>query len=92
MMHRCYKPSSSSFAYYGGRGITVHPRWHSLPNFYADMGERPEGASLDRIDTNGNYEPGNVRWATSTQQMLNRRGWKKSDFEKFWKKRGWKLP
>ncbi len=79
-MHgRCYRTDHVSYKDYGGRGITVCPQWHnSGPHgfwqFLQDMGPRPDGCSLDRYpDPNGNYEPGNCRWATTTQQAWNKR-------------------
>lgn len=73
MKNRCFRKQESSFAYYGGRGITVCKRWMKFENFLADMGIKPENMSLDRIDVNGNYEPGNCRWTTPTEQSRNRR-------------------
>lgn len=62
---------------YGGRGITVCIRWLNYLNFLADMGERPLGMTLDRINNNGSYELGNCRWATRKQQQANRRNSRK---------------
>ena len=71
MLQRCYNKNNNRFSHYGEKGIVVYDEWKKFENFYADMGPRPEGTSLDRIDNNGNYEPGNCRWATRTQQMRN---------------------
>ena len=74
MRQRCYNPSQVSYPNYGGRGITVCDRWlYSYLAFYEDMGLRPEGRSIDRIDVNGNYELGNCRWATKLEQDENKR-------------------
>ncbi len=75
IVSRCDKPGHPSFPYYGARGISVCDRWRgSFDAFVADMGPRPtDKHSVDRVDNDGNYEPGNVRWATSSQQNSNRR-------------------
>jgi hypothetical protein len=73
MITRCANPNTSGWEYYGGRGITVCDRWRDFANFLADMGPRPEGLSIDRVNVNGNYEPGNCRWATASEQVANRR-------------------
>lgn len=76
MLSRCNNPNVSSYKYYGGKGVTVCERW-SYPgdgflNFIEDMGERPKGTTLDRIDVNGNYCKDNCRWASSEIQSTNR--------------------
>lgn len=76
MTRRCLAPSADGYESYGGRGISVCDRWlgcDGFANFIADVGERPPGTSLDRINVNGNYEPANVRWATPKQQARNKR-------------------
>ena len=73
MRARCNNPKNHNFKYYGGSGVTVCERWDNFWAFASDMGTRPPGKSLDRIDPNGDYEPANCRWATKEEQNKNRR-------------------
>lgn len=73
MRGRCERTTSPDYKDYGARGIRVAERWKTFDNFLADMGLRPPGHSLDRIDNNRGYEPENCRWATPRQQRLNQR-------------------
>lgn len=70
---RCENPAHEHYKNYGGRGITYCTRWSYFENFLEDMGERPEGKEIDRIDGNGNYEPGNCRWLTHEENVKNKR-------------------
>jgi len=77
MKQRCLNPNHKSFQDYGGRGISIYPQWiDSFYEFWLYLGDRPPGTSIDRIDPDGNYEPGNVRWASSKEQNNNRRPYK----------------
>lgn len=73
MLERCKVSASHITRNHGNRGIRVCSRWRKFENFFADMGECPSGHTLDRINNNGNYEPGNCRWATPLEQMQNTR-------------------
>lgn len=76
MHSRCERKSHEAYPRYGGRGITVCARWSGFANFLADMGKRPDGKTLDRINNEGNYESKNCRWATPKEQQANTRRWK----------------
>lgn len=73
MKRRCYAENRPAWKHYGGRGIKVCDRWLDFENFYEDMGVRPDGMSIERVDNDKGYEPGNCRWATLKEQHRNYR-------------------
>lgn len=77
--YRCFNEKCSAYIDYGGRGITVCDRWLSFENFYEDMGARPVGQTLERVDNDGNYCPENCEWADYSKQNKNRRKLKTSN-------------
>jgi hypothetical protein len=87
MLQRCGNPKSQAYKDYGARGIKVIPRWAIFANFYKDMGPRPEGKSLDRVNNELGYRKSNCRWATQVEQVNNRRpstDWTFEDEEEFY--------
>jgi hypothetical protein len=82
MIQRCTNPNHDKYHLYGGRGITVDPRWLEFKNFYDDMGDRPAGMTLDKINNFKGYSKDNCRWADLSTQNSNRRPWTRvEDFE-----------
>lgn len=73
MKQRVTNPNNKWYSLYGGRGVKIYAPWLVFVNFHADMGDRPEGLTLERIDPNGDYDPSNCKWATWSEQRLNQR-------------------
>jgi AraC-like DNA-binding protein len=87
MICRCKHPVTHNYDSYGGRGVSVCERWLKFENFYADMGDRPDGCSLGRIDNDGDYSPDNCYWANNYDQQRNKR----SNVTLLWEDRRWVL-
>ena len=85
MKQRCLNPNAVDYPRYGGRGIEVCESWMTFKMFLADMGERPTGTTLDRIDNDGNYEPGNCQWSTPKEQAQNRRQMSRNERGRFYR-------
>ena len=86
MIQRCKNPHNVAYKNYGGRGITYDKRWEIFKNFLADMGERPEGTTLDRIDVNKGYFKENCKWSTRSEQQHNMRIHQREDVGVTWSK------
>ena len=85
MRRRCYDPKNKRYKDYGGRGIRVCARWSDFANFLSDMGEKPYGLTLERVDNDGDYEPGNCVWDTWMQQRYNQRRMRVEQVQLHWK-------